>query len=292
MPARAETFGERAVALVAKEAVRHRCVDDGVAVVAGGSGGEAAALHVDAEVHVGGHEQIEPPVAVVVEERRARAPGGNVGPLAAVTSVNVPSPRLRNMRLAAEEGHVEIDPAVVVDVAGGGAHAVADDGETAALGHVGEPQSPIAVQPEIVAIQPASRRTTSRACAGRQRRSLNREHIEIAVVVVVEDCAAAADDLRQEQLTGGAVDVGEVEARVPRLVHEDAAWLLRGSEGRHRQQRQRQASRESHPRGRRCRALHARILSRALIQESARFSVRGGVARTTRRLKPPLYEEG
>ena len=59
------------------------------------------------------------------------------------------------------------------------------------------------------------RRLRGRASpAGRtapKRTALHREQIEIAVVVVVEERASRPDHLRQQQLSGRAVDVNEVE---------------------------------------------------------------------------------
>ena len=113
-----------------------------------------------------------------------------------------------------EVGHVEIDPAVVVEVAGRRAHAVAGRDDAAAIGHVGEAKSRSAFR--------LRDRCDTSGSAGRvralrtrsKRGALHREQIEVAVVVEVEQRPAGADDLRQQQLTSGAVDVDEVDARL------------------------------------------------------------------------------
>ena len=45
-------------------------------------------------------------------------------------------------------------------------------------------------------------------------RALNSEHVEIAVVVEVDQRPAGADDFRQEEFPGGTVDMNEVETRL------------------------------------------------------------------------------
>jgi hypothetical protein len=92
----------------------------------------------DREIHVVGDEEIELAIAVVVDERGARAPvlvadlrlPGDIGE-GAVAAVVVE-------RVGTERGDEEVEVAVVVIVADGHAHAVATQADAGALGHVGE----------------------------------------------------------------------------------------------------------------------------------------------------------
>src|SRR5947207_1962261 len=79
------------------------------------------------------------------------------------------------------------------------------------LGDVGEVERPFAVcaNGQIVAKQSRRRRTAGRARP--ERAALDKEDVEIAVVVVVEQRNAAAHDFGKIELSGGAVDVGEDE---------------------------------------------------------------------------------
>ena len=106
--------------------------------------------------------------------------------------------------------------------------------------------------------------------------ALDDEDVEVAVVVEVEERAAAADHFRQEQLTTRAVDVDEVEAGVAGLVDEERARLLRGPERCHDEQRQCQARHESPSSGRLAPAGHGLNLTARLrtLSESPSISPR------------------
>src|SRR6185295_265637 len=95
------------------------------------------------EAHVVPDVEIEPAVAVVVEERGAHAPAVVVGacllrdvaePGIAVRAGTLVVPEL----VRAHAGDVEIGAAVVVVVSGGGSHAVGAAAQAAAPGDVGE----------------------------------------------------------------------------------------------------------------------------------------------------------
>ncbi len=74
MPARFGHVGEAAVAVVAVEPVGHRAVGARAAVIARADGVVAQLVAGEREVEVVGDEEIEVAVAVVVDERGARAP--------------------------------------------------------------------------------------------------------------------------------------------------------------------------------------------------------------------------
>ena len=117
--------------------------------------------------------------------------------------MNVPSQLLRNNWLHAEIGEVEIDAAVVVEVAGRDAHAVAARGDAALLRHVGERQRPCAVRldDKVVPEQPAGLLSL-----------FDEVHVEIAVVVVVEHRDARPDDLRVGELPRHPVRMRKAQA--------------------------------------------------------------------------------
>src|SRR5688572_3092508 len=171
-----------------KQAVGNRRVRRRIAVVPRRISCEARALHVSAEVNVMRHEEIEPSVAVVVEERGARAPAGvacagrrrNVGKGAvALVAEHV---------VGAKPGDVDVYPAVVVVVTGRGAHAIDGNGQTGRLRDVGEPQATVGRRGQIIAVETTGR--TGPASFGAEGLALNGEEIEVAVVVVIEERAA------------------------------------------------------------------------------------------------------
>ena len=87
MPAASVTSVKRPLPVVAVQPVGHRAVGARPAVVAGAERVGAVLVVGHGEIEVIGDEQIEVAVAIVVEERRARAPeriaharrGGDVG---------------------------------------------------------------------------------------------------------------------------------------------------------------------------------------------------------------------
>ena len=89
---------ERPVAVVVIEVARLRAVHAGRTVIAEAADRvEARLVRLDAVVHVVPDKQIEPPVPVVIDERRRDAPPAILGTDFRVdTSVNVPSQSLRN----------------------------------------------------------------------------------------------------------------------------------------------------------------------------------------------------
>ena len=223
---------EGAVAAVLVQPVGLRHVDLRRAVVA--AAGEAGARLVgrDVPLHVVADVQIEPAVTVVVEKRRRDAPAGIVGPAGARDVGERPVAVVVEQLVRAEVGEVEIDAAVVVDVAA--AAPIDSRGLDAALRRdVGEAERSAAVGPDlkIVAIETALWRRRTRdlqrcgtACPTAEQPSLWNEDVEIAVVVEIEQRRSRREDLGDEELPRRTVDVHEVEAGLfcpvgePRLV--------------------------------------------------------------------------
>ena len=116
---------------------------------------EASLVRLDAVVHVVADVQIEPAIAVVVDERRqTRSNPGSSVPLClrhvGERSVAVVAEHL----VRSEVGEVEVDAAVVVDVARRHAHAVPARVDPARIGHVGEPQRarPVGADLQVVSV--------------------------------------------------------------------------------------------------------------------------------------------
>jgi hypothetical protein len=83
----------------------------------------------------------------------------------------------------------------------------------------------VSVDPEIVAIETIGQRRAA-ARRGRpraERLPLHQIHVEVAVLVVVEERHARADHLGHVELTRHAVDVHEVEAGVRGAIDEPVA---------------------------------------------------------------------
>src|SRR5262249_26215229 len=154
--------------------------------------GETLALHAGGELDVVHHEEIEPTVEIVVEECGARAPAWIVG-AARSRDIRKRAVAVVSIELVGSEiRHVEIDAAVVVEVARRRSHAVASRDDAARLRHVGKVQVPPSIRAnlQVVAKEPAaSLRRPGGSGAGRsglQGGSLDEKEIEIAIVVVVE----------------------------------------------------------------------------------------------------------
>ena len=101
-------------------------------------------------------EQIEPPVAVDVDKRRGDAPGrGAVGAALERDVGEGAVPVVAEHLIAQESREVEINPSVVVDVAGRHALPIAARDDPARRRHVGEPQRarPVRTDLEVVAVQ-------------------------------------------------------------------------------------------------------------------------------------------
>ena len=146
-------------------------------------------------------------------------------PLAFEMSVNVPFAVVAEQLVRRVElGQVQIGPAVVVDVAHRDAHAVAAGVDAALRGDVGEVQPPgaIGLDAQIVPVEPIRQRRAA-ARGGRRRAerlTLHQIHVQVAVLVVVEERDAGRQHLGHVELTRHAVDVDEVEAGFPGAIHE------------------------------------------------------------------------
>jgi hypothetical protein len=224
---------EGAVAAVVEEAPGHRVGLHRGAPAGLPGGGVASLVGGIAEADVVAHVEVQPAVAVVVEERGADCPVrvggaallGHVGEGAVAVVV----PQLR----PAQAGQVDVGEAVVVEVAHRDSHAIAGGPDAALLGDVGEPELALAVRSdaEVVVEEPRALQRV-RLRVRPQRSALHQEDVHPAVVVVVDQGRAGAHDLGHIELAGHAVVVGEDQPALGGTVGEDRN--LRGSEPRGR----------------------------------------------------------
>ena len=164
------------------------------------------------------HEQVEEAVAIVVEKGGAGAPAGagdpctrgDVGEMAVAVSFQ--------QYVRAEIGDVQIDVAVVVEIACCDPHSVIADIGAAAGRDVLE-HSAATVAKQVIARRPAVRHAHGRPAqrrgtAGGRRKTaaLHHVHIQEPVVVHVEQSGTAAHDLRKIELVAMAGLVNEANA--------------------------------------------------------------------------------
>ena len=153
-------IGEPAAAHVAIEPAGRRAVHLRTAVVRRAGRTEARCVCLQGVVQVIADEEIEQTVAIDVHERCGHAPRrGIVRPRGLRHVRERAVPVVVEHLVAAEAGQVEIDPAVVVDVAGGHAHAVAPRLDAALLRHISEAKDSgsVRLHLEVVAIQPITK---------------------------------------------------------------------------------------------------------------------------------------
>ncbi len=218
--------GKRPVTAVPIETIGRGRVDLRRAIASHAGEVRAGAIRRDAVLNVVGDVEVEPPVAVVVHEGSGHREPVVGGP-ALVRDVGERAVVIVAVQLIrAEVREVEIDPAVVVDVAGGDSHPVPVRADATLYGDVNESHGsrPVGADAQVVAEQASAR---VRRCwhAGIARRrseqlTLDEEHIEIAVVVEVEQSGARGHDLREIVPARHAVDVNEAKPAFLRAIDE------------------------------------------------------------------------
>jgi hypothetical protein len=130
------------IAFVVKESIARRAKDTWRAVISRGSCCITVRTVRHRKVSVVHHHQIEPTIAIVVEERRARAPAWIVR-TALLRDVGKLSPTFVQIHLIGTEiREIKIGQAVVVDISDGDAHAVAGRDDATLLRYVSECELP------------------------------------------------------------------------------------------------------------------------------------------------------
>jgi hypothetical protein len=156
-------------------------------------------------VHVIAHVEIQQAVVVGIEEGGRGRPvafqpphAGLVGHLPEVSSLVAEQP------VAADRGDEDVDPAVVVVVADGDAHAVQLDVQSRLFGDVGEAAGP------VVPVQGEGR--ALRTLVSGPVTGVDQQDVLVPTVVGIEYRDAGTDGFGQQALAEGAVDMGEVDA--------------------------------------------------------------------------------
>ena len=159
-----QSFGrdirECAITIVVIQPVPLRPIDARRAVVPPAVHVRAFLIGLDVVLRVVAHVQIEPSIAVVVHERGRHSPAGIIRP-ALLRDVGKRSVAVVAEQLVPSEiGEVEIDAAVVVEVAGRHPHAIPTGVDPALLGHIREMQRarPVGVDLQVISEKPTPER--------------------------------------------------------------------------------------------------------------------------------------
>ena len=173
-------------------------------------------MAVESECHVVGDVEVRPAVAVEVREGRAN------GPIRAGEGCvrrDVPETAVAQVLdelVGPEVGEEHVEVAVVVDVAGGDAHAVAGGADPRFGSGIDEAQAAAA---RLVAVQPIAGKVFGLRAA-LDRPALHQPDVLPAIPVEVEEAQARAHDLDEPGLADHAVVMDEVEARFGGHVRE------------------------------------------------------------------------
>src|SRR5215475_205239 len=217
-PRSAADIIECAVSIVAVENVGHPVVNVRMTIDARISGKRTEFVVIHAEVDVVRHEEVNVPVIIDVAKCATRAPelrpdAGFLGDVGKRT-VSIVVIQL----VSAKAGDVEICPAIVVVIGRTRSHAEAGHTNTGLRGHIGERTV------LIIAVQtmPGSRRFL---LVG-EGTTIHKENIRPAIVVVIEDDAAASHRFGHVLLRTRAVFVLKSDSRSGGDVREMHRYLL------------------------------------------------------------------
>ena len=213
---------KRTVAQVPIQPVDLRRIHLGRAVVSLAGQTGALAVGLDLVLDVVAHVQVEPPIAVVVDKRRRDSPSAIVGPaflghVGERAIAVVPEQLIRS-----EIRQVDIDAPIIGYVAGRDPHAVSGRVDSAFVRHIGESERPLVVDSQVVPVETPLQGERSAVWQHRlvldgavaKRTSLYQIHIEVAVVVVVEQASPAGKHFREVELARHAVEVREGEPEI------------------------------------------------------------------------------
>ena len=183
------------------------------AVVAPARDAEALDVAGEAVDQVVADEQVEPAVAVVVEERRRDAPAARVADAGGFRHVGERAVAVVAEKHGARESRaIQVHEAVVVEVARRDAHAIRPQANPALGSDIREPDRVRAVGVRDGIVSEQSVASPLGRPVGSQQVPLRDVDVEVAVVVVVEEADARRHDLRVVEAARHAVDVREVEA--------------------------------------------------------------------------------
>ena len=224
--------GERAVPVVVKQPIALRAVHGWSAVVA--PAGQAGALLIRLNVpdDIIADVQVQPSIAVVVEERRGDAPSRDVS-AALFRYVGERSIAVITKQLVAPEiRDVQVDAAIVVEIGCGDTHAVPAGIDSALFGDVGEIERArsVRVHHQVISEQAPFEGhrggwdgRLAQCLSLAEHLSLHEEDIEVAIIVVVQERNPARQHLGKIEFAGHPVEIGERQAALVRPVDKPLA---------------------------------------------------------------------
>ena len=162
-------------------------------------------MGVVGEVEIGGHIEIDKSISVHVGEGAAGSPVpvAQSGLFGGIDEGAIPFVAVEYV--GAEVGQIQIQVAVVVDVGRGTAHAVGGVGHACCGGDIGEGAVP------FVAVKLIGRSVFQCHLFFGWRRAVDQINIQISIAVVVEECSAGTESLRDVFLTQRTVVVHKVD---------------------------------------------------------------------------------
>src|ERR1019366_2894217 len=189
------------------------------------------------EIYVVGNEKVEPAIPVKIDEGSTDAPTRNVGAGfcgdIGECAVPVVAPHL----IVAEIRDVEIDPSVIVEVRSRNSHAISLGPDPAFFRDVNELEraSAIGIVDRIIAVKPATQRQLGMKYGlahvhGSQHCALDNEHVEVAVVVVVEKRNARPHRFRIKMRPRHPVEMNKIDSGFFGSVAEDLFRRRRNGE--------------------------------------------------------------
>ena len=214
-------IGKRPIAVVPVQAIAPRPVHGRRAVIASPCQPGALLVRFDVPLHVVPDVQVQPSITIVVDERGRHAPSGEIRAAlhrhVGEGSVTVVAEQLvlPNVR------QIQVDAPVVVEISRGHAHPVRMRVYAARFGDVREMQHarPVGQHAQIVPVKAPLERQRGRLdrrLAQRlpfaQHLPLDDVHVEVAVVVVVQQRDARRQHLRKIEFSRHPVEVGEPQA--------------------------------------------------------------------------------
>ena len=238
---------EAPAAEVAEETVRDRRIGGGGAIAGPPRQVWAVLVRRKGEVEVVGDVEVQSFVAIDVGEACTHGPlGPRQDRVAEFPEASVA--QVLEQLVGAVVGEKDVRIAVVVDVAGGDAHAVAVCAHAGCIGDVNKAQTPI---PANVAVQPVNGRIAHGSGDFGQalghRAALHQPDVEQAVAVEVEHADAGPHGFQNPALADHAVDVPEAKPGILRHLAEPrgaCGCTTHGCTTRQRARKQRRGQRK------------------------------------------------
>src|SRR5208337_3112638 len=159
------------------------------------------------------HKKVEQPIVVVIEPPRGYRPclaelGDETADSRLLGHIREGSvPIVMEKLVAVDAGHVEIDKSIIVVVAGGHSHRIADALQAGFFGYIGEGSVPVVAKEAVVV-------TGIALFQRRNGRTIGKENIQQTGVVVVEDGYSSHHGFKRIVLGTDAVLKFELDLRL------------------------------------------------------------------------------